>query len=70
MTTKKKDLKIYIPLTVIILLVIAAGIYWYNDYEKYIKTDDALVASDVVTVSPKHKPKPEKIRQKQNISLM
>jgi len=53
MTTKKKDLKIYIPLTVIILLVIAAGIYWYNDYEKYIKTDDALVASDVVTVSPK-----------------
>lgn len=53
MTKKKKDLKIYIPLAVITLLVIAAGIYWYNDYEKYIKTDDALVASDVVTVSPK-----------------
>jgi len=53
MTEKKKDLKIYIPLTIIILLVIAAGIYWYNEYEKYIKTDDALVASDVVTVSPK-----------------
>jgi len=53
MTKKKKDLKIYIPLSVIILLVIAAGIYWYNEYEKYIKTDDALVASDVVSVSPK-----------------
>lgn len=53
MTKKKKDLKIYIPLAAITLLVIAAGIYWYNDYEKYIKTDDALVASDVVTVSPK-----------------
>jgi membrane fusion protein (multidrug efflux system) len=53
MTKKKKDLKIYIPLALITLLVITAGIYWYNDYEKYIKTDDALVASDVVTVSPK-----------------
>jgi membrane fusion protein, multidrug efflux system len=53
MTKTKKDLKIYIPLTLIILLVMVAGIYWYNEYEKYIKTDDALVASDVVTVSPK-----------------
>ena len=53
MTQKKKDLKIYIPLTAVILLVIIGGIYWYIDYSKYIKTDDALVSSDVVAVSPK-----------------
>jgi membrane fusion protein (multidrug efflux system) len=50
---KKKDLKIYIPLTITILLVIVIGIYWYKDYVKYIKTDDALVSSDVISVSPK-----------------
>lgn len=50
---KKKDLKIYIPLIIIIAIVIVSGIYWYIDYSSYIKTDDALVASDVVTVSPK-----------------
>ncbi len=53
MTNKKKDLKIYIPITVVILLVLAIGVYLYIDYEKYIKTDDALVSSDVVSVSPK-----------------
>jgi Multidrug resistance efflux pump len=50
---KKKDLKIYIPLIAVILIVIVSGIYWYIDYSSYIKTDDALVTSDVVTVSPK-----------------
>lgn len=53
MTKKKRDLKIYIPLTAIILLVVIGSIYWYIDYSKYIKTDDALVSSDVVSVSPK-----------------
>jgi len=53
MAQKKKDLKIYIPLTAVILLVLVGAIYWYIDYSKYIKTDDALVSSDVVSVSPK-----------------
>ena len=53
MTKKKKDLKVYIPLTVVILMVIIGGSYWYIDYTKYIKTDDAFVSSDIVTVSPK-----------------
>jgi len=53
MTNKKKDLKIYIPLSITILLVLIGAIYLYLDYEKYIKTDDALLSSDVVTVSPK-----------------
>jgi len=53
MAQKKKDLKIYIPLTAVILLVLVGAIYWYIDYSKYIKTDDALISSDVVSVSPK-----------------
>jgi membrane fusion protein (multidrug efflux system) len=53
MSSKKKDLKIYIPLTAVILLIIVASIYWYIDYSSYVKTDDAYVTSDVVTVSPK-----------------
>ena len=51
--SKKIDFKIYIPLTLVILAVVIGGAYWYLDYSKYIKTDDAFVTSDVVTVSPK-----------------
>ncbi|ADQ78426.1 secretion protein HlyD family protein [Paludibacter propionicigenes WB4] len=50
---KKKDWKIYIPLGAVILLVVIGSIYWYIDYASYIKTDDAVVASDNVSVSPK-----------------
>jgi len=53
MTKKKKDLKVYIPLVIVVLAVVIGGIFWYIDYRSYIKTDDAYVTSDVVTVSPK-----------------
>ena len=53
MSSKKKDFKIYIPLTAVVVLVIVASVYWYIDYSSYVKTDDAYVTSDVVTVSPK-----------------
>jgi len=54
MTTKKKNVwKKYIPLVIVIALVLTGGTYWYIGYSKYIKTDDALVTSDIVTVSPK-----------------
>jgi len=53
MVKKKKDWKIYIPLALVILIVITGGIFWYIDYASYIKTDDAYVTSDIVTVSPK-----------------
>ncbi|HLP04472.1 MAG TPA: HlyD family secretion protein [Paludibacter sp.] len=53
MAKKKKDLKIYVPMVVVIALVVVGGIYWYIDFSSYIKTDDAFVTSDVVTVSPK-----------------
>lgn len=53
MATKKKNLKVYVPLIAVIAIVIAAAIYWYIDFMSFIKTDDAYVTSDVVTVSPK-----------------
>jgi membrane fusion protein (multidrug efflux system) len=53
MKKEKRDWKIYIPLTVVILIVIIGGIYWYKDYTSYIRTDDAVVASDNISVSPK-----------------
>jgi len=50
---KKKNLKVYIPLTLVVLLVVVAGVVWYRDYSKYFTTDDSHVESDVVSVSPK-----------------
>lgn len=50
---KEKSNKVYIPLFLIIALVIGGGIYWYIDYSKYIKTDDAHVEADNVAISPK-----------------
>jgi membrane fusion protein, multidrug efflux system len=53
MKKEKKDWKIYIPLAIVILIVIVGGGYWYKDYTSYIRTDDAVVASDNISVSPK-----------------
>lgn len=50
---KRNKLRIYIPLIIVSTLIVAGGVYWYLDFARYIKTDDALVASDAVTVSPK-----------------
>ena len=52
-TKKEKSGKVYIPLILVIALVLGGGVYWYIDYTKYIKTDDAKVESDNVAVSPK-----------------
>jgi membrane fusion protein (multidrug efflux system) len=50
---KERNGKVYIPLILVIALVLGGGTYWYIDYTKYIKTDDAKVESDNVAVSPK-----------------
>jgi membrane fusion protein (multidrug efflux system) len=49
----KKDWKVYVPLTLVVVLVVTGSIYWYIDYSSYLKTDDAYVASDNVAVSSK-----------------
>lgn len=50
---KEKHNKVYLPLFLIIALVLGGIIYWYIDYSKYIKTDDAHVEADNVAISSK-----------------
>ena len=50
---KEKSFKVYIPLIIVIALLVGGSIYWYLDYSKYIKTDDAHVETDNVAVSSK-----------------
>jgi membrane fusion protein (multidrug efflux system) len=52
-TKKEKSKKVYIPLVLVIILLIVGITYWYIDYSKYIKTDDAHVETDNVAVSSK-----------------
>jgi membrane fusion protein (multidrug efflux system) len=49
----QKKITRYIPLVLIVLIVVVGGWFWYADYSKYIKTDDAYVDSDKVSVSSK-----------------
>lgn len=51
--SKNKKLRVYIPLTIVIIIVLAGAVYWYRDYERYITTDDAHVDADNVSVSSK-----------------
>jgi len=50
---KGKSNKIYIPFIVLTLFIIGGIVYWYIDYSKYIKTDDAHIESDNVAISSK-----------------
>jgi membrane fusion protein (multidrug efflux system) len=50
---KKKGIRVYIPLVVIVLIVLSGSYYWYREYQKYIKTDDAHIDSDNVAISSK-----------------
>ncbi len=51
--TKKNRLRIYIPLAIVILIVLAGAWYWYRDYSMYITTDDAHVDADNISVGSK-----------------
>ena len=50
---KEKSGKIYIPLILVTLLILGGLIYWYIDYSRYIKTDDAHVETENVSVGSK-----------------
>ena len=51
--SNKSRLRIYIPLAIVILIVLAGAFYWYRDYSMYITTDDAHVDADNVSVGSK-----------------
>jgi len=50
---KRKKLLIYIPMTIVFVVVIVAGVLWYRNYSKYISTDDAYIDADYIATSPK-----------------
>ncbi len=50
---KEKGLKVYIPLIIVIAIVLCSGWYWYNEYTKYVSTDDAHIDSDNYAISSK-----------------
>ena len=51
--SKNNRLRVYIPLSLVILIVLGGAWYWYRDYSHYVTTDDAHVDADNVSVSAK-----------------
>ena len=51
--SKKNRIRVYIPLAVVAIIVLAGSWYWYKDYSAYITTDDARVDADNVSISSK-----------------
>lgn len=51
--SKNNRFKVYIPLAIVIIIVLAGAWLWYRDYSMYITTDDAHVDADNVSVSAK-----------------
>jgi membrane fusion protein (multidrug efflux system) len=49
----RKKLRVYIPLAVVVIIVLAGSWYWYKDYSGYITTDDAHVDADNVSIGSK-----------------
>jgi membrane fusion protein, multidrug efflux system len=50
---KNSKLRVYIPLALVVLAILAGAWYWYRDYSMYISTDDAHVDADNVSVGSK-----------------
>lgn len=49
----KSNVRIYIPLLLIILTICLATWYWYRDYTMYISSDDAHIEADNVQIGAK-----------------
>jgi membrane fusion protein, multidrug efflux system len=50
---KQKNMKVYIPLFAVIIIVFSGAFYWYNNYSKYISSDDAHVEGNTVSLGSK-----------------
>jgi membrane fusion protein (multidrug efflux system) len=51
--SNRSKLRVYVPLAIVIIIVLAGVWYWYRDFSRYITTDDAHVDADNVNVSVK-----------------
>ena len=49
----KKVKTVYLPVLLVVVLIITAGVYWYIDYSRYVSTDDAYVEFYTVTAGSK-----------------
>ena len=49
----KQNWKMYLPLTIIVIGIIVGGTIWYINYSSYLRTDDAYVTSDNISVGAK-----------------
>lgn len=49
----KKWKTVYLPVLLVVILVVAGGVYWYIDYLRYVSTDDAFIEYYTVTTGPK-----------------
>ena len=49
----KQNWKMYLPLTIIVIGIIVGGTIWYMNYSSYLRTDDAYVTSDNISVGAK-----------------
>jgi membrane fusion protein (multidrug efflux system) len=48
-----KRYRVYIPIAIVIIIVLAGAFYWYRDYSSYITTDDARVDAHNVSIGSK-----------------
>jgi membrane fusion protein, multidrug efflux system len=51
--SRNSRIRIYIPLTIVLLIVLTGAWYWYRDYSMYITTDDAHVDADNAGIGSK-----------------
>jgi len=52
-TVKKTNWKVFIPLAIVTIAVLVGAFMWYEDYIKYVSTDDAHIEGNKVSVSTK-----------------
>jgi len=50
---KRKLLRVYLPVIIVVVAIVIGGLYWYKEYSKYVSTDDAYIDADKVSISPK-----------------
>jgi membrane fusion protein (multidrug efflux system) len=50
---KKKNLKVYIPVFAIVIFILMGAGYWYHQYMLYIKTDDAVIDTERMSLGSK-----------------
>ena len=49
----RKKIRVYIPLFAVIIVILAAAVYRYQQYAKYIKTDDAYIDTENISIGSK-----------------